>query len=246
MHINEAYEVSGEQSGRWIVTADHASNSVPGWINGGSLGLQHDDMGRHIAFDPGIEALSKLLANRLSGQTVLSRFSRLVIDPNRGEDDPTLIMKLYDGSVIPANRSLSQSQIEERLDRLYHPYHHAIAQSISRVNDPIVVSLHSFTPKLRSRPPRPWHVGILSAQDRRLADPMIAILSENSEICVGDNEPYTGALVGDAMDRHGVSTERPHVLIEIRNDLLITLDQQAHWADYLAMVVYRAVAIAGL
>ena len=48
-------------------------------------------------------AVTLSLARRLGAPAVLSGFSRLLIDANRGGDDPTLIMRLSDGAVIPGN-----------------------------------------------------------------------------------------------------------------------------------------------
>ncbi len=102
---NESYEIIGEdRSSRWLVTCDHACNRVPDWINGGDLGICADDMERHIAYDVGAAGVTRALADILGAPAVLSRFSRIVIDPNRGEDDPSLLMLLYDGKIIPANR----------------------------------------------------------------------------------------------------------------------------------------------
>jgi len=94
----------GARTSRWLITCDHAANTVPPSVNGGSLGLPEADMERHIAFDIGAAGVTRALADALGAPAVLSNFSRLVIDPNRGVNDPTLLMKLYDGSVIPANR----------------------------------------------------------------------------------------------------------------------------------------------
>jgi len=110
--------VHGEnRSTRWLITCDHATNTVPPDL-GGSLGLTEADMSRHIAFDPGAAGVTRALADALGGTAILSNFSRLVIDPNRGEDDPTLVMKLYDGTIIPANRQVGPAQVEERLSNL--------------------------------------------------------------------------------------------------------------------------------
>jgi predicted N-formylglutamate amidohydrolase len=104
-----AFVVEGEdRPGRWLVTCDHASNRVPDWVNGGDLGIAGADMARHIAWDVGAAGLARALAERLDSPAILSDFSRLVIDPNRGEDDPTLVMRLYDGTIIPANRHLTE------------------------------------------------------------------------------------------------------------------------------------------
>lgn len=242
---SEAYEIYGEsRSSGWLVTCDHASNDVPPWVGGGDLGIAADDMARHIAWDVGAAGLTRYLADALDAPAVLSRFSRLVIDPNRGEDDPTLVMQLYDGTVIPANRGIGPAAVSERLDRLYRPYHAAVAARLA--DRPRVLAIHSFTPRLRGRAPRPWHIGLLSASDRRLADPLLDILSAQPDLVVGDNEPYAGALAGDALDRHAVQTGLPHILIEMRSDLIATDADQRHWAARLAPVLAEAAAIAGV
>ncbi|EYD74570.1 hypothetical protein Rumeso_03866 [Rubellimicrobium mesophilum DSM 19309] len=83
-----AYEVADPDApGPWVVTCDHASNAVPDWL-GGDLGLPPEDMARHIAYDVGAAGLARGLARRLGSPAILARFSRLVIDPNRGRDDP--------------------------------------------------------------------------------------------------------------------------------------------------------------
>ena len=92
-----------DRASRWLVTCDHASNRVPDCVNGGDLGLPDEDMNRHIAYDIGAAGLSRVLAREMGAPVILSDFSRLVIDPNRGEHDPTVLMKLYDGSIIPGN-----------------------------------------------------------------------------------------------------------------------------------------------
>ncbi len=234
-----AFRVEGEtRPGRWLVTCDHASNRVPDWLAGGTLGIGPADMARHIAWDVGAAGLARILADRLDSPAILSDFSRLVIDPNRGEDDPTLVMKLYDGTIIPANRHITPAEVEDRLDRLYRPYHDAYARIAARRDDTVVLAIHSFTPGLKGRPPRPWHVGVLySHLDDRLSKPLIARLMAETDLCIGDNEPYAGHLPGDAIDRHALAKGRLNTLIELRNDLIATPAQQAHWADRLAPIL---------
>jgi predicted N-formylglutamate amidohydrolase len=234
-----AFHIEGEaRPGRWLVTCDHASNRVPDWVAGGSLGIGAQDMARHIAWDVGAAGLARELALRLDSPVILSDFSRLVIDPNRGEHDPTLVMQLYDGTIIPANRHISAVAVEERLDRLYRPYHTAYSQLADRSTDTVILAIHSFTPCLQGRKPRPWHVGVLySHLDERLSKPLIARLIAESDLCIGDNEPYAGHLPGDAIDRHALAKGRLNTLIEVRNDLIDTEAGQAHWADRLAPIL---------
>lgn len=206
-----------------VLVCDHASNNVPPEI--GSLGISESDMRRHIAWDVGARGVTLGLAHRLGAEAVLSTWSRLVIDPNRGEDDPTLVMKLYDGSIIPANRQIDRAEIERRLDRYHRPYHGAIDGALDRViaedAAPVLVSIHSFTPRFRGRPLRPWEVGLLWDRDDRLMRPLFRLLRAEG-LTVGDNEPYSGRLHGDCMYVHGTSRGIPHILIEIRNDLIVT------------------------
>lgn len=236
------FEILGEdRPGRWLITCDHASNFVPDWINGGDLGISPADMQRHIAYDIGAAGVAIALAKALDSPCILTHFSRLVIDPNRGEDDPTLLMKLYDGTIIPANRHADETELTRRLEALYRPYHKAYARLASRRKDTVICAMHSFTPQLKGRAPRPWHVGVLSSHlDRRLTEPLLKELCAEQDLIIGDNEPYNGHLPGDAIDIHALRPGRLNTLIEVRQDLITTPDQQADWAARLAPILTRA------
>lgn len=242
--VQEAYQIIGEdRPERWLVTCDHASNRVPDWVGGGSLGIAPADMARHIAWDVGAAGVTRALAMALDSPAILSDFSRLVIDPNRGEDDPTLVMRLYDGTIIPANRAIDAAGVEARLERLYRPYHAAYARLAARRADTVIVAVHSFTPCLKGRAPRPWHIGVLHSHlDTRFSLPLIARLRAEADLCVGDNEPYSGHLPGDAIDRHALGPRRHNTLIEIRNDLIATEAQQQAWAARLAPILAEVLA----
>jgi len=241
------FHVIGEdRPSRWLITADHASNGVPPDVNGGSLGLSDQDMDRHIAWDPGSAGVSIGLGELLGAPVIMSNFSRLVIDPNRGEDDPTLLMKIYDGTIIPANRHADEEEIERRLNAYYRPYHGAIARMAGRRDDTIYVAIHSFTRQLRGREPRPWHIGILYGNDTRFALPLLRRLRAEPGLCVGENEPYGGHLDGDSVDKHAIQPQRVNVLVEIRNDLIRTDAQQWEWAQRLAPILEEVLDSTGL
>jgi predicted N-formylglutamate amidohydrolase len=204
-------------------------------------------MARHIAYDPGAAGVAHALGEALGAPVISANFSRLVIDPNRGEDDPTLFMRLYDGTIIPGNRHADAAEIEYRKELCYRPYHAALGELAARRRDTAIVSIHSFTPQLKGRPPRPWHLGILHSHlDTRLAAPLLQGLGAEPDLVVGDNQPYGGHLPGDAIDRHALSHGRPNVLIELRQDLIATEAQQHAWAARLAPHVLDAIAASGV
>lgn len=238
-----AYEVANP-AGRSaiLLLCDHATNRVPPPVH--DLGLPQQEMGRHIAYDIGARGVTLGLAGLLDAPALLSCFSRLVIDPNRGEDDPTLIMRLYDGTIIPGNRHLTPAEARQRLHAWHRPYHAAIGSAIDAMlaagRAPALVSIHSYTPQLVGRPPRPWQVGILWHHDGRIALPLIARLRAEG-LTVGDNEPYSGQLEGDTLSRHGTGRGLPHVLIEVRQDLIGDEAGQAAWAARLAPILRQVI-----
>jgi predicted N-formylglutamate amidohydrolase len=231
--------VAGTTGASVLLICDHATNAVPEAIAGG-LGLPEAEMGRHIAYDIGARGVTLALAGLLGAPAELTRFSRLVIDPNRGEDDPTLVMRLYDGTIVPGNRHVTPEEVERRLDAWHRPYHRALDATIERTTAeagaPALVSIHSYTRQLKGRPPRPWQVGVLWHHDGRIALPLMARLRAEG-LCVGDNQPYSGQLEGDTLSRHGTGRGLPHVLIELRQDLIGTPADQRLWAARLAPIL---------
>ncbi len=244
MPDNMPYElIAGHSDAHMIFLCDHASNYVPSELAG--LGLDRQVFDRHIAYDIGVAELTRGLAADFGAPAVLSNFSRLLIDPNRGEDDPTLIMRLSDGAVIPANSRLDEAAGKDRLRQFYLPYHRAISgvidQALSRDTVPVLISIHSFTPAWRGIS-RPWHAGILWDKDPRLAQPLIAALKECQDITVGDNQPYSGVLKGDCLYRHGTSRGLAHALVEVRQDLIGDGGGVEEWREQLGRAIKKAMA----
>ncbi|HTQ14481.1 MAG TPA: DUF1244 domain-containing protein [Rhizomicrobium sp.] len=200
-----------------VFVCDHASSALPAAY--GTLGLKPEDFETHIASDIGAAIVARALSAAYGSAAVLARWSRLLIDLNRGEDDPTLVVKLSDGRIIPGNRDAGPEEVARRVAEFHAPYHAAIAREISAAGGvPIVVSIHSFTPVWKGFR-RPWEIGVLWDRDDRLARPLLAALSRAGFV-TGDNEPYSGELENDCLYRHGTMNGLPHVLIEIRQDLV--------------------------
>ncbi len=228
--------VEGARDKGLVLIADHAGRAVPDEY--GDLGLPPSEFERHIAYDIGVEGVTRRLAALTGAPAVMAGFSRLLIDANRGEDDPTLIRQLYDGTIVPANYPMDEAERQRRLDRYYRPYHDAVGAMIASVaaasgRAPFVFSVHSFTPSMQGRA-RPWHAGVLWDSDDRAVRPLIEMLSADPALVVGDNEPYDGALRGDTMFRHCIVNGFAHALIEIRQDLIADAAGQEAWARRLA------------
>ena len=245
MTEHKAFEIhNADGKSPILLLCDHATNMVPRSVNDGTLGLPDADMNRHIAYDLGAREVVRHLSDILDATALMSRFSRLVIDPNRAEDDPTILMKLYDGSIIPGNRYADAVEKQRRIELFHRPYHQAITDQIdSKIAQgqvPVLVSIHSFTPQLRGRSRRPWHLGVLWDSDGRIPGPFMEYFAQDPDVVVGDNEPYSGQLQGDTMYQHGTSRNLPHVLIEIRHDLIETEETQFQWADRIAPALWTA------
>ncbi len=242
MHDFRSHEIiAGQYDKGLVLLADHAMNRLP--PDYGALGLPPEAFSRHIAYDIGIEGLTRTLARMLDVPAVLSGFSRLLIDPNRGEDDPTLIMRISDGAIIPGNHPITAEEWNHRLNTYHRPYHRAVAETIAMTahvsgKAPLVLSLHSYTPAWKGVP-RPWHAAVLWDTDHRAVTPLLQALRDQGDLLIGDNEPYDGALRGDTMYRHCMTAGIAHALLEVRQDLIGDADGIAAWAERLAPIFAR-------
>jgi predicted N-formylglutamate amidohydrolase len=204
---------------------------------------------RHIAYDIGAAGLTRRMASLLNCPAVLTTFSRLLIDPNRGADDPTLVMRISDGAIVPGNARISAAEVERRRRTFWQPYRDCVTAFLNEMivagPVPAVIAVHSFTPAWKGHA-RPWHVGILWDRDDRLARPTLEALRSEGALEVGDNEPYEGALEGDTMHMHGTMRGLPHMLIEVRQDLVADGDGEAAWAQRFARILQTILAAGDL
>lgn len=237
MTENAFEAISG--TGPVLFLCDHASNTLPAGLD--HLGLDPALFETHIAYDIGAAQVTRALAAAYGAPALLGVWSRLLIDLNRGADDPTIVMKLSDGSLIPGNRHAGPDEVARRIATFHTPYHAAITRELDRMGpDAVVISMHSFTPSWKGAP-RKWEFGVLYDRDTRLAVPLMRRL-EQAGFTVGDNEPYTGALEGDTLYKHGTQRGLPHVLIEMRQDLIGTPALAQEFAARLKPVLDMALA----
>ncbi|MBM3600934.1 MAG: N-formylglutamate amidohydrolase [Alphaproteobacteria bacterium] len=215
-----------------ILLCDHAGRAIPQALGG--LGVDAASLERHVAWDIGAAEAARHLALRFDAPLVLSAYSRLVIDCNRRLDDPTSIPVSSDDVEVPGNRDLSDAARRARGVEIFQPYHRAIEEIIeatsARGQVPAILSIHSCTPVFKGFV-RPWHFGVLWNRDGRIAEPLMAGLARDPHVCVGDNQPYSARNKhGYTLDTHAESRGLPHVLVELRQDLIDTHHGAADWA----------------
>ena len=238
--------IPGALDGGALIVCDHASNAIPPGY--GTLGLPPEALDRHIAYDIGAADVTRALAGILGAPAVLSTYSRLLIDPNRGLDDPTLVMRYSDGAVVPGNATIDAAEIGRRSRLFWTPYRNEIAATVDAMmktgEPPALISIHSFTPVMRSLD-RPWKIGILWDRDDRTPKPLIEALLLEPDLSVGevgDIEPYDGALAGDTIDAIATSRGLSNALIEIRQDLIADRRSASAWAERLARLLAPIIA----
>ncbi len=238
--MSEAYRLHGRpRFGGVLVVADHASNRVPDDID---LGIVAELLDQHIAVDIGVGGVAERMASHPGIAAFLGNVSRLVCDFNREEHLPTVVPIASDGHAIPGN-ALDHAGHEARLARFFRPYHAALADVLDNSPQGLILSLHSFTPRLAtSDEPRPWQVGVLYNEDDRAARIAIPLL-EAEGLIVGDQQPYSGKLLNATMNRHAEAEGRPYLGIEIRQDEISDAAGQAVWAERLVRIANQ-VAIA--
>jgi len=243
----EAWQAIGAEraAGGMVIIGDHASAHVPEDVD---LGIAADVLTRHVAIDIGVAPLAEALCDALGCDAILGGVSRLVCDFNREEDAPGLFPIASDGIAIPGN-ALDEAGREARLTRFFRRYHDAVAARIARAEPALLISLHSFTPRLETHPDqaRPWQIGILYNEDERAARVAIPLLRA-ADIVTGDNEPYSGRILNATMNRHGEAAGLPYLGIEVRQDLIGDAEGVALWAERLAPVIratWEAMATSG-
>ncbi|MFQ5544708.1 MAG: N-formylglutamate amidohydrolase [Acidiferrobacterales bacterium] len=226
----------------YLFVCDHAGNRIPRKL--GKLGIQDKDLVRHIAWDVGARGLAEEFARRFDATLVKQVYSRLVIDCNRPLDAETSIVKISEGTVVPANQDPSREEGEARRREIFQPYHDTIAsiidQRLTKKQSTILLAIHSFTPVYHGES-RPWHISLLYNRDARLANLFLELLAEDETLCVGDNQPYS---VDDFTDYtlpvHGERRGIPYLLFEMRHDMIETEENQYRWAHRLAHSLERA------
>lgn len=231
--------VNGDGRSAIVLICEHASNRLPGRL--GTLGLSAEDLERHIAWDPGAEAVARRLSRLVDAPLLLQRYSRLAYDCNRPPESPDSMPEMSETTVIPGNRNLTPDERLARTREIYRPFHAGVADLLDRRAASgmmsILVSIHSFTPVYKGKP-RSVELGILHDRDTALSAKLIKSFPN---VDARLNEPYgpkDGVL--HTLNLHGFARGLAHAMIEIRNDLISGERGQDEWAQRLSVPLIHA------
>lgn len=169
------------------------------------------------------------------GRAVRFDVSRLLVDPERFEDDTQEVMAARGMGVIYSRTSrqdalrlaISPKEREELLGRFYRPHHqaleHVVEQSLVQHGESLVIDCHSFPSRALPYEPHPEQrrPEICIGTDRFHTPPSLARAFLDSFAAAGFdtayNEPFAGALV--SMKHFGRDQRVSGVMIEIRRDI---------------------------
>ncbi|GGA16649.1 N-formylglutamate amidohydrolase [Neptunicoccus cionae] len=215
-----------------VLVCEHASSFIPPHLH--DLGLAEADRLSHAAWDPGALGVARHMSERLNAKLVASKVSRLVYDCNRPPSAPDAMPARSELVVVPGNGELDDADRRARADSYYHPFRELLADSVAATAatgvTPVLVTVHSFTPIYHGNP-RAVEIGILHDSDTRLADGMLAAAKGNP-LDVQRNEPYGPEHgVTHTLKEHGIANGYANVMLEIRNDLIVTQQQQQDMGD---------------
>ena len=237
----EPYEVVGDPSagGPFVFTCEHATNILPEWATeSDDLPLLED----HWGWDVGAADLTRALIELTRSCGVLSRFSRLVCDPNREAWQESFVVEQVEGHRLSFNRGVDTAERRRRQERYFDPYHDAIDHTIrarKAVGAPVrLCSIHSFTPVYLGRA-RPMEVGVLfDAHDEHARCFEGALAERGFETAL--NAPYSGrdGLIYSAL-RHGAAHDIVYLELEVRQDLIETTEKARAVAERIARGLLR-------
>lgn len=239
--LQEAVEViNAGAKAPLVLVCEHASREIPACFEG--LGLDVAARESHVAWDPGALGVARAMSDDLDAVLVASRVSRLVYDCNRPPEAPGAMPAQSEIFAIPGNATLDDAARTARVATYYEPFRATLAATIGRIGAPVIVTVHSFT-RIYHGKPRAVEIGILHDSDTRLADAMLAVAADHTPLRVERNAPY-GPQDGvtHTLREHGLAHGHPHVMLEIRNDLITTEAEQQQMAGMISNWLRAALA----
>jgi len=229
--IEAVEQIDGDFDSRVVFTCEHASAELPEpWTWPGEDRWLVDT---HWASDIGAAAFTRRVAQLMNAPAALSRFSRLLIDPNRPLDSDTLFRENAEGRTVHLNEALLQAERARRIDHFYRPYHAAVSAMVERSRGDTVFSIHTFTDNYEGEA-RALEIGVLFDHDEEPAYRLVHHL-EDAGFHVAPNEPWSGkAGLAYSPVRHAQEFGRCALEIEARQDLVVDESFAARLAEALA------------
>jgi len=233
--------INAAGSGRFVLVCEHASNFIPEEYK--NLGLGVKARRSHIAWDPGAIETARAMAEILDAPLVASCVSRLIYDCNRPPTVKSAVPERSENYDIKGNINLSKDKLDERAGKFYFPFRNTLSECLGshtrRVGSSILVTIHTFTPVFQGRS-RSIELGVLHDADNRMADGVLNALARSNNK-VGRNQPY-GPRDGvtHTLKEHGSRRGIPNVMLEIRNDLVATQEQQSEISSLLSAAIVQA------
>lgn len=237
MSYSNSFEIQNPGgSAPYVFMVEHARNYIPPHLK--NLGVSPEDLQKHVAYDIGIEGVTHKLSDLLNVPTIYCTHSRLIIDANRSSDHAQFILTESDGIAIPGNIGLHDAEKQARIDGIFKPFHEAahgmIAEAMAINPQRFLIGMHSCTDRLQGGAYREWPIGLSTYGDddvmRAFAKPF-----EEMGMAVGFHKPYdVRNYSGVSLDMHGRQAGRPHLLVEIRQDLIRDEAGQERWAEIMA------------
>ena len=234
-HVLKTYDAkvtNPEGQSSVVLVCEHASRFIPPEFDG--LGLAASDRESHAVWDPGAVGVARALSAALDAVLIEGTVSRLVFDCNRPPEASDAMPAQSEVVRIPGNAALTEGARRRRAEAVYHPFHRTTEKVAANVENPIIVTIHSFTPVYHGEP-RQVEIGVLHDADLQLADAMLDRSWAHTKLRVRRNAPY-GPRDGvtHILQRHGTQLGRPNVMIELRNDLITSEADQQEAGEMLA------------
>lgn len=222
-----------------LLICEHASPHLPDEF--GNLGLSDEALSSHIAYDPGALEVARAMSGELDAVLVAGRVSRLALDCNRDPGAPDLVPERSEIYEIPGNRALPADEKARRIREIHGKFHEAVGailDELGRIG--CVATIHSFTPVYFGAR-RSTELGVLHDACAKLADLVIELAPRFTPLRADRNKPYgptDGVLY--TIRRHAIERGLPNVMLEIRNDLIRSQDQQSEVGKALAKLMAAA------
>jgi len=233
---------NADGNGHILLVCEHAANRIPAALD--NLGLDEATRLSHIAWDPGALAVAQEISYLLDARLVASTVSRLVYDCNRPPEAPGAMPGRSEVFDIPGNQNLSDTEKAARVATVYEPFRTLLADTIASFPaPPVLVTIHSFTPVYQGKK-RDVEIGILHDSDTRLADAMLELAPKHTEMNTRRNDPYGPEDgVTHTLKLHALPNGLLNVMIEVRNDLIATAEQQKSVGKMLAELIADALPL---